>query len=79
MSKFETKRLKLRRAFSLEEIKEDESWYIPSDDENNDDNTKKPSALYTDNVDDEDDGMINKQRRYSYPLSPKSRETVPDP
>ena len=33
MSKFDEKRLKLRRAFSLEDIKEDASWYIPSDDE----------------------------------------------
>lgn len=53
MSKFDTKRLKLRRAFSLEEIKEDESWYIPSDDEDNETKTKKPSALYTDNMNDE--------------------------
>jgi len=32
MSKFDDSKLKLRRAFSLEDIKE-ESWYIPSDDE----------------------------------------------
>lgn len=46
MSKFDEKRLKLRRAFSLEEIKEDESWYIPSD-EDAEGRTKNP--LYTDN------------------------------
>jgi hypothetical protein len=33
MTKFYENKLKLRRAFSLEEIKEEESWYIPSDDE----------------------------------------------
>jgi hypothetical protein len=32
MTKFDENKLKLRRAFSLEEIKEEE-WLIPSDDE----------------------------------------------
>lgn len=33
MTKFDKSQLKLRRAFSLEMIKEEDSWYIPSDDE----------------------------------------------
>ena len=41
MTKFDESKLKLRRAFSMEDIKEEESWYIPSDSEKNS-GTKKP-------------------------------------
>jgi len=33
MTKFDEKKLKLRRAFSMEDIKEEESWYISSENE----------------------------------------------
>jgi len=38
MTKFDENKLKLRRAFSLEHIKEEE-WYIPSETDNNNDDT----------------------------------------
>jgi hypothetical protein len=41
MSKFDEKRLKLRRAFSLEEIREEE-WHVESSEENNEYYTRKP-------------------------------------
>lgn len=37
MTKFDEQKLKLRRAFSLEEIKEEESWYMSEQEEDNED------------------------------------------
>lgn len=68
MTKFDENKLKLRRAFSLESIGEEESWIASGDESDEDD----------DDVFDED-ADYKLQRRYSFPLSPRSRATAPDP
>jgi|LauGreDrversion4_2_1035121.scaffolds.fasta_scaffold17818_5 hypothetical protein len=68
MSKFDEDKLKLRRAFSLEEIKEEDSWVA--------------SGLTVSSDEEESEEFIdldNRQRRHSFPLSPRSRKNVPDP
>lgn len=73
MTKFDGERIKLRRAFSLEEIDEEAESWIASGDEHND----GPSE--DDEIIDIEDCEFKKQRRYSYPLSPRSNIMVPDP
>jgi len=77
MSKFDEEKLKLRRAFSLERINEEDSSWIAtgSEDENH-----RPGFdhMAEDSFDDEDD-EFKRPRRYSFPLSPNSRAAVPDP
>ena len=70
MSKFDEDRLKLRRAFSLEDIKEEDSWVASGDDQVVDD---------SDSDDMSDMDYDRTQRRHSFPLSPRSRQNVPDP
>lgn len=67
MTKFDESKLKLRRAFSLEEIKEEDSWVAE------DFSTPKGPQ------DDEEEYEHNLPRRHSFPLTPRSRATVPDP
>ena len=60
MTKFDGERIKLRRAFSLEEIDEEAESWIASGDEHND----GPSE--DDEIIDIEDCEFKKQRRYSY-------------
>lgn len=68
MTKFNENDLKLRRAFSLEAINEEESWYIPSDEDENKQQayTKIPKVEEFDNDE-------ARPRRYSFPLTPRTR------
>lgn len=68
MTKFDEDQIKLRRAFSLEEIREegDESWVASG-----------PSSDHE--SESESDSEYKKQRRYSFPLTPRSKDLVPDP
>lgn len=61
MTKFDEDKLRLRRAFSLEEIKEEESWCVSD----SDDKDKRDSDSESENND------IPK-RRYSFPLTPRT-------
>jgi hypothetical protein len=73
MSKFDEEKLKIRRAFSLEQINEEDSSWVASGSE---DGRDSPHLL--DDSSEEDD-EFSRPRRYSFPLSPKSRAAVPDP
>jgi hypothetical protein len=66
MSKWDQEKLKLRRAFSLEEIKEegDDSWIASGE---------------SDTHSDEEESEYPVRRRHSFPLSPRSYAAVPDP
>lgn len=55
----------------MEEIKEEDSWYVPSDSEENG-GTKKPEES-------SNDDEFERQRRHSYPLTPKVKEGIYDP
>jgi hypothetical protein len=75
MSKFDEDKLKLRRAFSLEEIKEEGDSWVASGDE----------KITLSDESDQDEYMSDagnegkNRRRHSFPLSPRSRKEVPDP
>ncbi len=58
MTKFDDEKIKLRRAFSLEKIREEESW-MASDGEGDGEG------------EDSDEG-VGRQRRYSFPLTPRT-------
>ena len=78
-SKFDQKQLKLRRAFSLEEIKEEgDSWCAVS--ERGKDGYSTTKGGPKDLVDEKMDRMeYMREKRYSYPLLPKARVDVQDP
>jgi hypothetical protein len=61
MTKFDEEKLKLRRAFSMEEIKEEESW------------------MASDEADEDSDAEEGRQRRYSFPLTPRTMVQVQNP
>lgn len=63
MSKFDKDYLKFRRCFSLEHIKEEDSWIASGSDTS------------SDNEEDE----YHRKRRYSFPMTPRSLAAVPDP
>ena len=63
MTKFDEDKLKLRRAFSLEEIKEERSWDTSEDE-------------HCESVDEYGRQI---QRRYSFPLTPRTLAAVPNP
>jgi hypothetical protein len=64
MSKFDEEKLKIRRAFSLEDIDEEDSWVASGDDENSQDNDDSDSF-------EEEDDEFKRPRRYSFPLNAK--------
>ena len=64
MSKFDEEKLKIRRAFSLEDIKEEDDSWIASGSEN-DDRSRGDSDSF-----DEEDDEFKRPRRYSFPLMP---------
>lgn len=69
MSKWDEDKIRLRRAFSLEEIKEEgDSWVASGEDE--DENSRNDS---------DEDSEYPRVRRHSFPLSPRSYAAVPDP
>ena len=70
MSKWDQERVRLRRAFSLEEIKEegDDSWVASS----NEDNEESPRSQ-------SEEEEYPRPRRHSFPLSPRSYAAVTDP
>mmetsp|Transcript_43828 Transcript_43828/g.42325 ORF Transcript_43828/g.42325 Transcript_43828/m.42325 type:complete len:159 (+) Transcript_43828:2878-3354(+) len=61
MTKFDEEKVKLRRAFSLEAIKEEDSWVV------------------SDNEQDQESEEEDRQRRYSYPLTPRTMGEVRNP
>lgn len=67
MTKFDESKLKLRRAFSLEEIKEEDSWIAEEKSLNGDD-----SRFPLTKMDDDQDDYF-KQRRHSFPMTPRSK------
>ena len=69
MSKFDEEKLKIRRAFSLEDIKEEDSWIASGSDEER--------SNQSDSFEEEDD-EFKRPRRYSFPLNPKQLAQVPD-
>ena len=72
MSKFDEEKLKIRRAFSLEDIKEeDDSWIASGSD--NDENMSRDSDSF-----DGDDDEFKRPRRYSFPLLPDQLALIPD-
>ena len=79
-SKFDKDQLKLRRAFSLEEIKEEgDSWSAASEREKDGYSTTKGGPT-KDLVDQEFDRMeYMRERRHSYPMTPRSRANIQDP
>ncbi len=61
MSKFDEEKLKIRRAFSLEDIKEeDDSWIASGNDDDH-------SSRQSDSFEDEDD-EFKRPRRFSFPM-----------
>jgi hypothetical protein len=65
MTKFDDNKLKLRRAFSLEGIEEEDSWVASGDED--------------DYKDVEYDEHEPPRRRYSYPLTPRTMAMAPNP
>jgi hypothetical protein len=70
MSKFDEEKLKIRRAFSLEDIDEEGSWIASGDDER--------SQEESDSFEEEEDDEFKRPRRYSFPLNNKQLAQVPD-
>jgi hypothetical protein len=60
MSKFDEEKLKIRRAFSLEDIDEEDSWVASGDEEEEEDDSFE-----------EEDDEFKRPRRYSFPLNAK--------
>jgi len=73
MSKFDEEKLKIRRAFSLEDIKEEDDSWIASGSSDND----KMSRDSSDSFNEEDD-EFKRPRRYSFPLLPDQLALIPD-
>lgn len=74
MTKFDGERIKLRRAFSLENIDEEcENSWIASGESLSE--SEEDDMIDIDN----DCDLFKKQRRYSYPLSNIDNIIVPDP
>lgn len=63
MSKFDEEKLKIRRAFSLEDIDEEDSWIASGDDV---DERSQDSDSF-----EEEDDEFKRPRRYSFPLNDK--------
>lgn len=63
MSKFDEEKLKIRRAFSLEDIDEEDSWIASGED---DDERSQESDSF-----EEEDDEFKRPRRYSFPLNDK--------
>lgn len=62
MSKFDEEKLKIRRAFSLEDIKEEDDSWIASGSSDNDKMSRDSDSF------DEEDDEFKRPRRYSFPL-----------
>lgn len=67
MSKFDEEKLKIRRAFSLEDIDEEDSWVASGEEEEEEDDSFE-----------EEDDEFKRPRRYSFPLNARQLAEVPD-
>lgn len=73
MTKFDEDKLKLRRAFSLEEIKEEDSWVAEERDSINIEDSRVPMTRMAPDNEDDERAEYMRQRRHSFPMTPRTR------